>query len=233
MENVNKTSTSMKHWAVDEQPDKKMILYGASYLSNAELIAILLRAGNRHSSAIELAKEMLHMSGNDLGLLGKKSITELQGIKGIGETKSIVIAAALEIGKRSSLTIPLEKIQIKSSQDVAQFLQQQLKHLSYEVFAVLFLNRANKIIRFEIVSKGGITSTIADPRIILKQAILHGATSIIISHNHPSGSLIPSNADNELTKKIKTAAALLDISLLDHIIVSDEGYLSYLDEGLL
>lgn len=233
MENVNKTSTSIKHWSVDEQPDKKMIRYGAAYLSNAELIAILMRTGNKESSAMQLAKEILQLSNNNLNLLGKKSIAELQSIKGIGATKSIVIAAALEIGRRRNQAIPIDRIQIKNSIEVAHYLQQQLKDLTYEAFAVLFLNRANKIIHFEIISKGGITATIADPRIILKQALIHGATSIIVSHNHPSGSLHPSSADNDITQKIKKAAALLDISLLDHIIVSDEGYFSYLDEGLL
>lgn len=233
MENVNKRSTSIKNWYIDERPREKLIQKGAASLSNAELIAILLRTGNRNNTAIDLAKEILATSQNDLIKLGKISHAVFKKIKGIGETKAITIAAALELGRRRQGASSIFSTKIKCSIDVADYLIEQLKDLDHEVFAVVFLNRANKIIHFEIISRGGITGTVADPRIILKLALQHGATSLIICHNHPSGNLQPSIADNEITKKIKQAAELIDVKLLDHLIVSDEGYYSYLDEGLI
>ena len=173
------------------------------------------------------------MCNHNLQELGKLSLKDLQKIKGIGEAKSILITAAVELGRRRSDATLLKKIVVKSSTEVAAYLIQHLKDLPYEVFAVVFLNRGNKIIHFEIISKGGITGTVADPRIILKLALNHGATSIILSHNHPSGNLQPSHADIELTKKIKQAAEIMDIKLLDHIIVSEEGYYSFMDEAVL
>lgn len=231
MENVNKPSTSMKNWAADDQPREKMIQQGSSILSNAELLAILIRTGNKEQSALDLAMELMNNCKNNLNELGKLSLLDFQQIKGIGQTKSITIAAALELGRRRSSSEFLNKPVVKSSTDVANYLTQHLKDLSYEVFAVVFLNRANKIIHFEIISRGGITGTVADPRIILKLALSQGATSIILSHNHPSGNLQPSLTDDDITQKIKQAAALIDIKLLDHIIVSEEGYYSFMDEG--
>jgi DNA repair protein RadC len=158
---------------------------------------------------------------------------DFQKINGIGETKSITIMAALEMGRRRLNAESVLKHTIKGSQEVAQYLNEKFKDLTYEVFAVIFLNQANKIIHFEVISKGGITGTVADPRIILKLALGFGAVSIILCHNHPSGNLNPSNADKAITKKIGDAASLMDIKLLDHIIVSDEGYFSFMEEGLL
>jgi DNA repair protein RadC len=154
-------------------------------------------------------------------------------IKGIGEAKAITITAALELGRRRQSASPLEKTAISSSHDIAQYLQVRLKDYRHEVFAVLFLNRANKINHFEIVSEGGITGTVADPRIILRKALEQDAVNIILCHNHPSGSLRPSRADEQLTVKIKEASRFLDITVLDHIIVSEDGYYSFADEGLL
>ena len=154
-------------------------------------------------------------------------------IKGVGPAKAITIAAALELGRRRQSTEPLTKTAISSSNEIAAFLQSRLKDLNREVFGVLFLNRANKVNHFEIISEGGITGTVADPRIILKKALEENAVSIILCHNHPSGSLKPSRADEELTSKIKEAAKYLDITVLDHIIVSDSGYYSFADEGIL
>ena len=233
MENVNKPSTSIKNWATDDQPREKMILNGPSVLSNAELIAILIRTGNRQQSALDLAREILQLGQDNLPELGKISLKELQKIKGIGSTKAICIAAALELGRRRHSSSLLHKPVIKSSNDIAVYLQVVLRDYPQEVFAVLFLNRANKINHFEIISKGGLTGTVADPRIILKKAIEEEATSIILSHNHPSGNLKPSKADEDITQKIKLAAAYLDIKVLDHIIVSDEGYFSFADEGMM
>ena len=165
--------------------------------------------------------------------LGRLSVRELMKIKGIGEAKAIAIAAALELGRRRQSVLPLDKILVQSSGDVAGFLQAKLQDEQREVFAVLFLNRANKVNHFEIISEGGITGTVADPRVILKRALEESAVNLILCHNHPSGSLKPSRADEQLTSKIRDAARLLDIQVLDHIIVSERGYFSFADEGLL
>ena len=233
MENVNKQSASIKNWAADDRPREKMITNGATVLSNAELVAILIRTGNRQQSAVALAKEILQMGRNNLNELGKISLKELQKIKGIGETKAITIAAALELGRRRQAAELLYKPAIRTSGDIAAYLRTVLKDFTHEVFAVLFLNRANKINHFEIISRGGLTGTVADPRVILKKALEEGATSIVLSHNHPSGNIHPSRADEEITQKIKQAAGYLDIKVLDHIIVSEEGYYSFADEGMM
>jgi DNA repair protein RadC len=224
---------SIKQWAKDDRPREKLLEKGAEILSNSELIAILINHGTRQKSAVELAQEVLRLGKNNLNELGKLSVKELMQIKGIGEAKAITIAAALELGRRRQTTMLLEKDLVGSSADVARFLQTRLKDYKHEVFAVLFLNRANKINHFEIVSEGGITGTVADPRVILKKALEENAVSLVLCHNHPSGSLRPSRADEELTYKIKEAARYFDIKVLDHLIVSDEGYYSFADEGLI
>jgi DNA repair protein RadC len=224
---------SIKEWAKDDQPREKLLYAGAENLSNSELLAILINHGTRDKTAVDLAKDVLKMGKDNLVELGKLSIKELMRIKGIGLAKAITIAAALELGRRRQAGGSLEKTGIKSSADIAKFLQLKLRDHRREVFAVLFLNRANRINHFEIVSEGGMTATIADPRVILRKALEEDAVSIILCHNHPSGNLQPSTADVELTIKIKTAAAYLDIRVLDHIIVGEDGYFSFTDEGLL
>lgn len=233
MENFNNPSTSIKNWAADDRPREKMLSKGAAVLSNSELIAILINNGSKTKSAVDLAKEVLKLGSDNLNELGKLTLKDFQQIKGIGEAKAIAIAAALELGRRRQAAATLEKPVVKSSADIAQYLKAVLKDFTYEVFAVLFLNRANKINHFEIISRGGITGTVADPRMILKKALENDAVSLVLSHNHPSGSLKPSRADEELTLKIKEAAKYFDIKILDHIIVSEEGYYSFADEGLL
>ncbi len=233
MENFNKPSTSIKNWSADDRPREKLLSKGAAALSNSELIAILINSGNKDKSAVDLAKEILKLGRDNLNELGKLTLKQFQQVKGIGEAKAISIAAALELGRRRQAAATLDKPLVQSSKDIAQYLKAMLKDLTYEVFAVLFLNRANKINHFEIISRGGITGTVADPRIILKKALAEEATSIVLSHNHPSGSLKPSRADEELTIKIKEAAKYFDIKVIDHIIVSEEGYYSFADEGLL
>jgi DNA repair protein RadC len=233
MENFNKPSTSIKNWAEDDRPREKLLQKGAAALSNSELLAILINNGHKEKSAVELAKEILKIGADNLNELGKVSLKDMQQVKGIGEAKAITIAAALELGRRRHASATLEKTVIKSSRDIAEYLRAVIKDFSYEVFAVLFLNRSNKINHFEIISRGGITGTVADPRIILKAALSYDATSLVLCHNHPSGSLKPSRADEELTKKIIEAAKYFDIRILDHIIVSEEGYFSFADEGLL
>jgi DNA repair protein RadC len=224
---------SIKNWAKDDRPREKLLLKGAETLSNSELLAILIHHGTRQKTAVELAQEVLKLGKDNLAELGKLNPKELMKIGGIGEAKAVTIAAALELGRRRQATGILEKPVIRSSSHIASYLQTMLQDLNREVFAVLFLNQANKINHFEIVSEGGITGTVADPRVILKKALEENAVSIILCHNHPSGSLKPSRADEELTVKIREAARFLDIRVLDHIIVSETGYYSFADEGLI
>ncbi len=224
----------IKHWAEDDRPREKLLLKGAEALSNSELLAILMINGSKKSSAVELAQQLLGALQQDIQRLGKLSVKEILklNIHGLGVAKATSIAAALELGIRRSAANNKKAI-IAHSKDVAHYLRAQLQYKKQEVFGVVFLNSANKINHFEIVSEGGITGTIADPRIILRIALAHDAVSIILCHNHPSGNMRPSRADQELTLRIKDAAQLLDIQLLDHIIVSEEGYLSFADEGLI
>ena len=233
MVNVNKPSTSIKNWAIDDRPREKLLTKGAEALSNAELLAILINNGSKNKSAVELAKEILKLGHDNLNELGKLSLNDFKKVKGIGEAKSIIVAAALELGRRRHAAAALEKTVVRSSKDIAQYLQITLKDYSYEVFAVIYLNQANKINHFEIISRGGITGTVADPRLILKKALEEDATSLVLCHNHPSGNLKPSRADEELTKKIKEAASYFDIKIVDHIIVSEDGFYSFADDGIL
>lgn len=233
MEIPKKPSTSIKNWSVDDRPREKMQAKGALALSNSELLAILINNGNKDKSALEIAKDVMALGQNNLNELGKLSLKEFQKLKGIGIAKAITIAAALELGRRRQASELLSKTIVRTSGEIANYLMAILKDYTHEVFAVVFLNRANKIISFQIISTGGLTGTVADPRVILKKAIEAEACSIVLSHNHPSGSLKPSRADEELTQKIRMAATYLDIKVIDHIIVSDEGYFSFADEGLL
>lgn len=225
---------SIKNWAMDDRPREKMLTKGIDTLSNAELIAILINNGTKDKSAVEVSKELLTAVNNNLQQLGGLTVKEILklNIKGIGEAKAIAIAAALELGVRREAG-SIKKDVIVQSKDIARFLRAKLQYKKHEVFAVIFLNRSNKINHYEVVSEGGITGTVADPRIILKKALAHDAVSLILCHNHPSGSLKPSTQDEELTIKLKKAAMLLDIRILDHIIVSNEGYYSFADDGVI
>ena len=225
---------TIKHWSEDDRPREKMLLKGTDALSNAELLAILINNGTKEKSAVDVAKELLAAVGNDLHRLGRLSVKEIVKlkVKGIGEAKAVAIAAALEVGIRREAADNKKEV-VLHSKDIAEFLRAKLKYMKREVFVVVFLNRANKIMHHEIISEGGITGTVADPRIILKKALEHDAVNIILCHNHPSGSIKPSRQDEELTQKIKEAARYLDIKVMDHIIVSEEGYYSFADEGLL
>jgi DNA repair protein RadC len=224
---------SIKEWAKDDQPRAKLLSKGAENLSHSELLAILIGIGSRKKTAVDLAKDVLKMGKNNLNELSKLTASELMKVKGIGEAKAVVIAAALELGRRRQSSALFEKPIVNSSRDIALHLQTVLKDYRHEVFAVLFLNRANKVNHFEILSEGGLTGTVADPRVILKRALEQDAVSLILCHNHPSGNLKPSRADEELTNKIRQASAFLDIKLLDHIIVSENGYYSFADEGMI
>lgn len=224
---------SIKSWAKDDRPREKLLSKNPMALSDTELIAILINNGSRDKSALDLARDLMQLGRNNLHELGKLSVFDLMTIKGIGEAKAVIITAALELGRRRQATKALEFPVVTGSRDVALYLQQLFQDHHHEVFVVLFLNRANKIRHFEVISSGGITGTVADPRLIMKKAIEQEATGLILSHNHPSGNLRPSKADEELTYKIREAAKLLDIRVMDHIIVSHEGYFSFADEGLL
>jgi len=217
---------------MDERPREKMRMKGMDALGDAELLAILIQNGSREKSALELGHDLMTRARNRLSELSRLSLKELMKTKGIGMAKAILIMAALELGKRRMAEQYLSET-ITGSASVAKYLQAKLMDLSHEVFAVLFLNRANRIRHFEIISSGGMTGTVADPRIILKKALEEEAVSIILCHNHPSGNLKPSRADEELTKKIHQATKFFDILLLDHIIVSTDGYFSFADEGLI
>ncbi len=227
-------SAPIKQWAEDDRPREKLLTKGAEALTNSELIAILLQNGAVQKSAVDLAKEVLQAAGNNLQKLGKLSVKEMVNlkIKGLGPAKAVSIAAALELGIRRAMEENRKDI-VSSSRDVANFLKAHIENKSHEVFTVLYLNKANKVNHYETVSEGGISGTVADPRIILRKALEHNATQIVLCHNHPSGSLKPSRQDEELTSKIKQAANYFDIKVLDHIIVSDEGYFSFADEGIL
>ena len=233
MESFNKSSTSIKNWAIDDRPREKLLSKGKESLSDSELLAILINSGSGNESAVDVAKKVLELGENNLDELGKLSIKELTAVKGIGEARAVTLMAALELGRRRHGSFILEKKRLVSSNDLATFLKASLKDYSYEVFAVVFLNRANKVKHFEVMSKGGMTHTIVDPRIIFLKALEVQATSMVLCHNHPSGSLRPSRADEELTQKLRNAGKLLDIKVVDHLIVGDEGYYSFADEGLM
>ncbi len=220
-------------WSKDDRPREKLLAKGAENLTDSELLAILIHHGTRQKTAVDLGREVLNLGRNNLNELGKLTVAQLQSVKGIGEAKAITIAAALELGRRRQGGSSLERSIVTTSKDVADYLQSRLMDYRHEVFGVLFLNRANKVNHFEIVSVGGITATIADPRVILKKALESDAVNLILCHNHPSGSLRPSRADEALTSKIKEAAGYFDIRVVDHIIVSEEGYYSFADEGIL
>ena len=227
------TSNSIKNWAEGDRPREKMLNKGPVSLSDAELLAILISSGTKEKSALDLAKEILQRVSNNIHELGKVTVQELQETKGIGEARAITIAAALEFGRRRQMTEGLERPTIKQSADAAEILIPILKDFSHEVFSVLYLNQSNKVLRNEIISSGGLTGTVADIRIILKNALLYNANKFILAHNHPSGSLVPSKQDIDLTKKIKEAALLMDIKLLDHLIVGATKYLSMADDGMM
>lgn len=225
---------SIREWAEDDQPRMKLIKKGATSLSNAELLAILIQNGSREQSALDLAKELLQHTGNHLHDLAMLDVSDIlkKKIKGIGEAKAIAIVAAMELGMRREAS-EKKKEKITKSADIAGYLRAQLAFRQKEFFAVVFLNRGNKIRQLEIISEGGLTGTVADPRVILKKALEYNATSLILCHNHPGGSLIPSKADELVTEKIKQAALVMDILLMDHIIVSNEGHFSFADAGML
>lgn len=224
-------TSSIRFWAEQDQPIYKFSSKGASHLSDVELLAILIQHGTAEQNAIELARSLLATATNSIQKFAQYSVADIVNlkIKGIGKIKAVRILAAIELGSRR-LDLLDKQTSIHQSRDVANHLKNKLQFEQREVFMVLLLNQANKIIHEEVLSEGGITGTIADPRIIFKLVISHGATGFIICHNHPSGQLNPSRMDDNLTEKIKKGAALFDIKLIDHLIVSTEGYYSYAEQ---
>ncbi len=224
---------TIKAWAEEDRPREKLSIQGRRSLSDAELIAILIGSGNKEESAVELSKRILYSCDNDLNQLARLSIAELSRFKGIAGAKAITIIAALELGRRRRESASTNKTQVKDSIDVYEFIAPCFKDLNHEEFWVLVLNRANIITSRHLISKGGQSGTIADPKIIFNIALENHASSLILSHNHPSGNLKPSNADIELTRKLKSAGMFLDIPILDHLIITDNGFMSFADEGML
>ena len=224
---------SIKSWAEEDRPREKLSGQGRRALTDAELIAILIGSGNRDESAVELSKRILMHYENDLNILGRASIEELCKFKGIGEAKAISIIAALEIGRRRNDTEEKAPEFITGSREAYNFLKRFLVDLPHEEFWVLMLSQNCKILGKELISKGGINATIADPKIIFSAALRYSAVNIMLTHNHPSGSLKPSQADIDLTKKMAAAGRLLDIKVLDHLIITDSSYYSFADEGVI
>ena len=220
------------HWAEDDKPREKLMLKGKQVLSDAELIAILIGSGNRSESAVELSKRILASVDNNLNALGKLSIQQLMTFKGIGEAKAISIIAAMELGRRRRTEEATELKKITSSKSIFELMQPIIGELPHEEFWVLYLNNSNKVLSKSQQGKGGITGTLVDTRLVFKSALELGATALILCHNHPSGALIPSDADKQITRKMKAAGQNLDIQVLDHLIITENGYYSFNDEGI-
>lgn len=224
---------NIKNWSPDDRPREKLMLKGKSALSDAELIAILLGSGTSSMSAVDLAKKVLHPAGNNLHELARLTVKDLVKIKGIGEAKALTIVAALELGRRRKELENHEKPKITGSRDAYDLVKADLLDIAHEEFWIVLLNRANRVIKKSQISQGGVAGTVADPKIIFKLALDDLACGIILAHNHPSGNLTASQADLDLTKKLREAGKLLDIQVLDHIIVAGQKYLSFADEGFM
>lgn len=228
-----KPTNAIKYWNEQDRPREKLLTKGKHILSDAELLAILISTGTRSKSAIDLARDILNLAGNNLNQLAKLTVKDLIKVDGIGEAKAITIISAIELGGRREIAEVKQKTKITGSKDGYNYFRPKLGNLPYEEFWILMLNRANKIIGEAQISDGGVAGTVADPKRIFKTALDNSASSIILCHNHPSGSTNPSDADKQLTRKINEAGKLLDISVLDHLIITDNGYFSFADEGMM
>lgn len=224
---------TIKKWAADDRPREKMISKGRGSLSNAELIAILIRSGSEEQTAVDLAREVLDAVGDNLYDLSKLSIDELQQHKGIGEAKAVSIAAALELGRRWSATSPEQRESINSSQEAYERFLALIDDPTKEHFLVAYLNRGNKVIKVERISTGGLSRALADPKVIFKNALLKEATALMLCHNHPSGVARPSAEDKQLTKSIVSAGKFFDIDVLDHLIIGENSYFSFAEHGMM
>ena len=220
------------NWSEDDKPREKLMLKGKSILSDAELIAILIGSGSRNESAVDLSKRILASVDNNLNALGKLSLSQLMQFKGIGEAKAISIIAALELGRRRRGEEVVELKKITSSKIIFEIMQPIIGELPHEEFWIIYMNNSNKVLTKSQLSKGGITGTLVDVRIVFKTALEIGATALILCHNHPSGTLVPSDADKQITRKLKLAGDSLEIKVLDHLIVTETSYFSFADEGI-
>lgn len=223
----------IRNWAEDDRPREKLLLKGRQSLSDAELLAILLVSGTRNESAVDLAKTILKHAHDNLGELSKMSITDLIAIKGIGRARAIAIIASIELGRRRNESEVLSREKISRSRDAYEIFRSTIGDRPYEEFWIILLNKANKVLQKCNISEGGISGTVVDPKKIFKISLDHHASSIILGHNHPSGVVTPSEADNRITKKIRDAGTLLDVAVLDHLIIGEDNYYSYADEGTL
>ena len=224
--------TPINQWAEDDRPREKLLLKGKVALSDSELLAILIGSGSRNESAVQLCQRILKSVDNNLNQLGKLTVAQLTSFKGIGEAKAISIVAALELGRRRRAEESTQLKQITSSKAVFEMMQPIIGELPHEEFWVLYLNNSNKVIQKTQVSRGGLTGTLVDIRLVFKTAIEHHAVAAILCHNHPSGKLQASEPDKQITQKLKTAGATLDVQILDHVIVTEQGYFSFQDEGI-
>ena len=224
---------TIKSWALDDRPREKLLSKGKTILSDAELIAILIGSGNREESAVALSKRILKSVDCNINELAKLPVEKLTTFKGIGEAKAIAIITALELGKRRQIEDILKKPKISCSKDVFNLMQLTIAELEHEEFWALFLNNSNKVLAKYQISKGGLTSTIVDVRLLFKKALELASVGVIVCHNHPSGKIKPSKSDIDITQKIKQGAKTLDIKLLDHLIITEKAYFSFADEGIL
>ncbi len=231
--NKMRRRSGIKSWPEDEKPREKLLHKGAGSLSDAELLAILIGSGTVKRSALDLARDALALADQNLYELGRLSVADFQKVKGIGTARAITIAAALELGRRRQINEGLQRPSVRTSRDAADIVLPLLSDLNHEVFCVLYLNQSNRVLRHELISSGGLTGTVADIRMILKNALLCHANGLILAHNHPSGNPSPSQADKDLTRRIKEAALLMDIRLLDHLIVAHTICFSMQDEGMI
>ena len=220
------------HWSEEDKPREKLMLKGKSILSDGELIAILIGSGSRNESAVDLSKRILASVDHNLNALGKVSLSQLMQFKGMGEAKAISIIAALELGRRRRTEDVVELKKVTSSKIIFEIMQPIIGELPHEEFWIIYLNNSNKVISKSQLSKGGITGTLVDVRLVFKTALEMGATGLILCHNHPSGTLVPSDADKQITRKLKIAGDSLEIKVLDHVIITETSYYSFVDEGI-
>jgi DNA repair protein RadC len=233
METYNQIN-GIKSWAEDDRPREKLQSKGRHALSDAELIAILLGSGSRGESALELARKILRKSGDNLLELSRASVQELvRDFRGVGEAKAVTLIAALELGNRKRASEALLREKVSCSQDAYDYLRSFMGDTAYEEFWILVLDRANRIRMKSCISEGGVSGTVADPKKIFKIALENGGSAIILAHNHPSGNTRPSEADINLTKKMIAAGAIMEVPVIDHIIIGEEKYFSFADEGLM
>lgn len=233
MEEYYEPHLSINHWAEEDRPREKLLQKGRGNLTNAELIGILIGSGTKKLSAVDLGKHILQAVNHDLNALAKLSVTDLKKFKGIGEAKAISIVSALELGRRRKKDNPLTRPKITSSQEAYDVIRPQLMDLQREEFWVMLLDRGNRVLHCRNVSLGGVSATVADPKIIFKQALDDLASSMILVHNHPSGNLKPSQQDINLTEKLVNAGKMLEIPVLDHLIFTNDAYFSFADEGMI